>query len=228
MYKVFVPPPLLICTKICTKFRTLYTNCTHPHAHTGGSRPLATRTRRAHPGTCDAQYSCKDMYEVVRVARAFNPNFATNHLDPGFVDAMAAITPLQVHGLITSLKKELLSRSTSRLRRMRRALIHRTWTASPRPSSTGGARTARRSLLGRLRRASSSASRRTKLRASAFSPCEDHVWRGAAVRTSRLFACCSHAEVQSACSRLMLGRVARAWWSHTRHVRAPRHGVCNR
>ena len=59
MYKVFVPPPLLICTKICTKFRTLYTNCTHPHAHTGGSRPLATRTRRAHPVTCDAQYSCK-------------------------------------------------------------------------------------------------------------------------------------------------------------------------
>ena len=44
---------------------------------------------------------------MVRVARAFNPNFATNHLDPGFVDAMAAITPLQVHGLITSLKKEL-------------------------------------------------------------------------------------------------------------------------
>ena len=176
MYKVFVPPPLLICTKICTKFRTLYTNCTHPHAHTGGSRPLATRTRRAHPGTCDAQYSCKAARRRTCTAIRGGPRRA--RLQPELRDQSPGPGVCRRHGRHHAPPgarpdhepQRRSSRSTSRLRRMRRALIHRTWTASPRPSSTGGARTARRSLLGRLRRASSSASRGTKLRASAFPP----------------------------------------------------------
>ena len=35
-------------------------------------------------GTCDAQYSCTAMYEICRVARAFDPNFASVHLTPAF------------------------------------------------------------------------------------------------------------------------------------------------
>ena len=58
-------------------------------------------------GTCGDQYSCVQMYELCRVARAFNPNFAANHMTPAFVDAMAAITPLMTHGLISALKREL-------------------------------------------------------------------------------------------------------------------------
>ena len=41
-------------------------------------------------GTCDAQYSCTAMYEICRLARAFDPNFASVHLTPAFVDAMHA------------------------------------------------------------------------------------------------------------------------------------------
>ena len=58
-------------------------------------------------GTCDAQYSCVQMYEVARVVRVFNPNFAANHINPAFVDSMAAITPLQSYDMITKLKQEL-------------------------------------------------------------------------------------------------------------------------
>jgi hypothetical protein len=58
-------------------------------------------------GTCEKQYSCVEMYEVARLVRAFNPNFAKNHVNPAFVDAMAAITPLETHNLIEDLKKEL-------------------------------------------------------------------------------------------------------------------------
>ena len=58
-------------------------------------------------GTCDAQYSCVAMYEVARVARALNPNFAAGHLSPAFIDAMVAITPLASHGLLQQLKTEL-------------------------------------------------------------------------------------------------------------------------
>ena len=58
-------------------------------------------------GTCDAKYSCVEMYEVARVVRAFNPNFAANQLNPAFVDCMAAITPLQSYDMITNLKQEL-------------------------------------------------------------------------------------------------------------------------
>ena len=58
-------------------------------------------------GTCDAKFSCREMYEVARVVRAFNPNFAFNFVTPAFVDAMAAITPLTSLDLIVKLKQEL-------------------------------------------------------------------------------------------------------------------------
>ena len=58
-------------------------------------------------GTCDAQYSCVDMYEICRVVRAFNPNFADVHVDAAFIDAMAAIKPLVGLGLLAGLKREL-------------------------------------------------------------------------------------------------------------------------
>ena len=47
------------------------------------------------------------MYEICRVARAFDPNFASVHLTPAFVDAMQAITPLAALGLLSGLKQEL-------------------------------------------------------------------------------------------------------------------------
>ena len=58
-------------------------------------------------GTCEPQYSCVAMYEICRVIQAFDPNFAAAHLNPAFVDAMQAITPLLAHGLIDGLKQEL-------------------------------------------------------------------------------------------------------------------------
>ena len=122
-------------------------------------------------GTCDAQYSCAAMYEVARVARAFNPNFATNHLNPAFVDAMVAITPLASHGLISQLKNELPLSALFTLQppRVPRCLTHRTWRVSQWACSTGGVPTASHSLSGRRRRVSLSPSRRTRQRASASS-----------------------------------------------------------
>jgi hypothetical protein len=58
-------------------------------------------------GTCDAQYSCVNMYELCRYARAFNPNFAAAHVTPAFVDMMTVITPLNALGLLPDLKREL-------------------------------------------------------------------------------------------------------------------------
>ena len=55
------------------------------------------------------------MYELCRVARAFNTNFAANHMTPAFVDAMAAITPLATYGLIS--RSSGSCRFTSRPRR---------------------------------------------------------------------------------------------------------------
>ena len=39
--------------------------------------------------------------------RAFNPNFAAAFVDPAFVDAMAAIKPLQNLNMLTGMKREL-------------------------------------------------------------------------------------------------------------------------
>jgi hypothetical protein len=44
---------------------------------------------------------------MCRVARAFNPNFAAAFVDPAFVDAMAAIKPLQNLNLLAGMKREL-------------------------------------------------------------------------------------------------------------------------
>ena len=58
-------------------------------------------------GTCDAQYRLGDMYELCRVARAFDPSFAKDHLDAAFVDAMSAITPLNALGMLDDLKQQV-------------------------------------------------------------------------------------------------------------------------
>ena len=47
------------------------------------------------------------MYEICRVIRAFNPNFAMVHIDAAFVDSMAAITPLNGLGMLPGMKREL-------------------------------------------------------------------------------------------------------------------------
>ena len=58
-------------------------------------------------GTCNVQYSCVAMYEICRVVRAFDPNFASGNLSPAFVDSMQVITPLAAHGLLSGMKQEL-------------------------------------------------------------------------------------------------------------------------
>ena len=58
-------------------------------------------------GTCDAQYRLNDMYELCRVARAFDPSFTKDHLDAAFVDSMSAITPLNALGMLNDLKQQL-------------------------------------------------------------------------------------------------------------------------
>ena len=58
-------------------------------------------------GTCDAHYSLVEMYELCRVARAFDPTFAAASVDAVFVDAMVAITPLRALGMLGDLKQQL-------------------------------------------------------------------------------------------------------------------------
>ena len=58
-------------------------------------------------GTCKSQYSLVDMYELCRVARAFDPTFAATHVDSAFVDSMSAITPLRSLGMLDDLKRQL-------------------------------------------------------------------------------------------------------------------------
>jgi len=58
-------------------------------------------------GTCEAQYSLVNMYALCRVARAFDPNFAKDHLDAAFVDTMSVITPLNALGMLSDLKQQL-------------------------------------------------------------------------------------------------------------------------
>ena len=58
-------------------------------------------------GTCDPQYDCSTMYEICRVVRAFDPNFADIHVNVAFIDSMAAIIPLIGLGMLPDLKREL-------------------------------------------------------------------------------------------------------------------------
>ena len=57
-------------------------------------------------GTCDAQYDCSKNYEVCRVARLFDPMFASSNAGPGSVDELcAAIPSLAAHA--ATMKAEL-------------------------------------------------------------------------------------------------------------------------
>ena len=58
-------------------------------------------------GTCDTQYNCQEMYELCRVARAFDPNFSAAHVDAAFTDSMSVITPLWALGMLDDLKQQL-------------------------------------------------------------------------------------------------------------------------
>ena len=54
--------------------------------------------------SCDAQYNCSAMYEICRIIRAFDPNFADAHINAAFIDSMAATTPLAGLGLLPDIK----------------------------------------------------------------------------------------------------------------------------
>lgn len=47
------------------------------------------------------------MYELCRLVRAFDPNYAAHHVDAAFVDSMAAITPLNAFSMLDDLKHQL-------------------------------------------------------------------------------------------------------------------------
>jgi hypothetical protein len=49
-------------------------------------------------GNCDTNYSLVAMYELCRVARAFDPTFAAANLDVNFLNSLSAIPPLMAHG----------------------------------------------------------------------------------------------------------------------------------
>ena len=59
------------------------------------------------PPACNQQYSLVEMYELCRVARAFDPAFASANVDAAFVDSMSAITPLRSLGMLDDLKQQL-------------------------------------------------------------------------------------------------------------------------
>ena len=56
---------------------------------------------------CPAHYSCVEMYEICRVVRAFNPNFAHVHVDAAFVDSLGVIKALLNMDMLTGMKREL-------------------------------------------------------------------------------------------------------------------------
>mmetsp|Transcript_8882 Transcript_8882/g.28070 ORF Transcript_8882/g.28070 Transcript_8882/m.28070 type:complete len:292 (+) Transcript_8882:74-949(+) len=58
-------------------------------------------------GTCDAQYSCATMHDICDKVRAFDPNFASAHVNDYFIDSMDVIKPLVGLGMLSDLKREL-------------------------------------------------------------------------------------------------------------------------
>ena len=57
-------------------------------------------------GACrEANYDCTQMFEVYRLVQAFDPSFASQHIDAAWVDAFSTIPPLA--DLIPHLKHEL-------------------------------------------------------------------------------------------------------------------------
>ena len=63
--------------------------------------------RLAGPPHCQANYSLVEMYELCRVVRIFDPNFACVHASPAAVDALGAVKPLLNLGFIPKLKAQL-------------------------------------------------------------------------------------------------------------------------
>ena len=47
------------------------------------------------------------MYELCRLTRAFDPNFAALNIDSAFVKSMSQITPLRAHGVLAGMETEL-------------------------------------------------------------------------------------------------------------------------
>lgn len=58
-------------------------------------------------GTCDQQFSCSEMYEVCRLARAFDPMYAASHLCPDGVAELSKIKSLAHHVPVADLQREL-------------------------------------------------------------------------------------------------------------------------
>ena len=120
---------------------------------------------------CDSPYHLKVQHEATKLLRAFDPSLASGLVDANYVDAMRTIDPLVEHDLIDKMKAELpfylsacssaslvVDQTTGMLR------------SSPLRFSNGGrSPTSPSSQRGPLRRASSSHSRQTRLRASASS-----------------------------------------------------------
>ena len=48
--------------------------------------------------------NCSEMYEVCRVIRAFDPNYAELHVNDAFIDSMHVITPISKLRLLDGLK----------------------------------------------------------------------------------------------------------------------------
>ena len=64
--------------------------------------------RLAAPPLCEARYDCSHMYEMMRLVRAFDPEFATTHsIDVAWVENMAKIKPISANSLIEGMKSEL-------------------------------------------------------------------------------------------------------------------------
>lgn len=58
-------------------------------------------------GNCDRRYDCSHMFKVLELVRAFNPAFASCHVDAEWIDKLFVIGPLQQEDLISGLKNEL-------------------------------------------------------------------------------------------------------------------------
>ena len=56
-------------------------------------------------GNCEPNYDCSKTFEIYRLAQAFDPSFAAQHVTPAWVDALTAIPALTEH--VPALKREL-------------------------------------------------------------------------------------------------------------------------
>lgn len=56
--------------------------------------------------TCEPRYHCAEMYNTLKLARAFNPNYAATSLDMQGVGALIGIKPLAGLNYIPALQRE--------------------------------------------------------------------------------------------------------------------------